>query len=254
MSNKKCEPWHEFWDDRWEAYRDFFQLIIVRYLIIWFSVVPVVAGIVSQLPSPLVIEFANVTHEIELIMPFNWQLMWLSSLFFVFALAIYKIFCPKFIQEYNNFTDYNSFGHHPRWLVWQAHKLLKKLDNCNKEKFFKRLWDKGYLEEVKRKGLAELCKKPIVAKKETFIVFKVSGIAYRFGMPTNKVDQENEPEKDVFYEIFGRYSQSKKPARVTIKLFLLVSLVLFLIVVGQHVWNGSLFVWDWAQGFINEAV
>ena len=254
MSKNRCEFWHDFWDDRWEEYRYFFQLIIVRYLIIWFSTVPVVAGIVSQFHSPLVVEFANEVHEIELVMPFNWQLLWLSSLFFVFALSVYKIFCPKFIQEYNNFSDYKSLGHHPRWLVWQAHKLFKKIDNRNKEKFFKRLSDKGYLEEVKKKGLSELCKKPIVARKETFMTFKVEGRAYRFGMPTKKVDNENEPEKDVFYEIFGRYSQSKKSARVIIKASLLLSFVLFLVVLFQHVWNGGVFVLDWVQGFTNEAI
>ena len=100
--------------DRWEEYQAFFQLIILRYLIVWFSLVPVIAGLVTQLPDPLPVTIMNVTHDIELVLPFHWQLLWLSSLFFVIALAIYKVFCPKFIHKYNNFSDYCKYKHHPK--------------------------------------------------------------------------------------------------------------------------------------------
>lgn len=74
--------------DRWEEYQTFFQLIILRYLVVWFSLVPVIAGLVTQLPNPLPVTISDVTYKIELALPFYWQLLWISSFFFVIALAI----------------------------------------------------------------------------------------------------------------------------------------------------------------------
>lgn len=237
--------------ERWEDYQTFFQLIILRYLIVWFSLVPVIAALVSQLPDPLPISISGVQYEIELKLPFHWQLLWISSLFFVLALGIYKVRCPKFIHKYNNFSDYCSYKHHPRWLVWEAHGLLKIANKKQKEKLRDRLLKKKYLFEIDLDTDSELCDEPIVEEQQTEITFKLDGKSYKFGMPITENDTANESEKDIFYEIFGRYSESRWCARLFIKLFLAISLVLFLIVLGQHIFSGGAFVWAWATGLFN---
>lgn len=236
--------------ERWEEYQTFFQLIILRYLVVWFSLVPVIAGLVSQLPDPLPISISGVQHEIELKLPFHWQLLWISSLFFVLALGIYKVRCPKFIHNYNNFSDYCSYKHHPRWLAWEAHGLLKIADKEQKKKLRDRFLKKKYIFEVEQDTNIELCAEPIVEERQTEITFKVDGTSYRFGMPIIGNDNLDESEKDVFYEIFGRYSESRWVARLLIKIFLGISLVLFLIVLVQHICSGGVFVWSWVSGLL----
>lgn len=234
--------------DRWEEYQEFFQLIILRYLVAWFTLVPIVAALVGQLPNPLPITLSGVTYTINLALPFHWQILWVSSLFFVIALGIYKVRCPKFIKKYNNYSDYSGYKHHPRWLAWEAHNLLKIASDKEKKILSERLSDKGYLEKLKEELSEELCLKPKVEDKQTTIEFKVDGASYKFGMPILSTSEDQESEKDIFYELFGRYSASRCIARATIKIFLLFSLILFIIVLGQHIFSGAVLSWKWFVG------
>lgn len=237
--------------DRWEDYQTFFQLIILRYLIVWFSLVPVIAGFIDQLPNPLPITLMGVEYKIELTLPFHWQLLWLSSLFFVIALGLFKFFCPKFVQKYNNFSEYHSYNNHPRWLTWETHKLLKIATNKQKQKLVERLNSKKYLTLLKVNINKELCDSPVVKEKQTVLQFKVDDKSYEFGMPILSSTCNNESEKDVFYELFGRYSESHYEVRLIIKVLLIISLLLFLWVLIEHIFNGAIFVKDWILGFCN---
>ncbi|UDN34408.1 hypothetical protein [Proteus sp. NMG38-2] len=237
--------------DRWEDYQTFFQLIILRYLIVWFSLVPIIAGFIDQLPNPLPITLMGVEYKIELTLPFHWQLLWLSSLFFVIALGLFKFFCPKFVQKYNSFSEYRSYNNHPRWLTWETHELLKIATNKQKQKLVERLNAKKYLTRLKENIDKELCDSPVVEEKQTVLQFKVDNTSYEFGMPILSSTCNNESEKDVFYELFGRYSESHYIVRFIIKVLLIISLLLFLLVLGEHIFNGAIFVKDWILGFGN---
>lgn len=234
--------------DRWEEYQTFFQLIILRYLVVWFSLVPVIAGLVTQLPDPLPISIMGTAHNIELKLPFHWQLLWLSSLFFVIALGLFKGFCPKFVQKYSSFSEYSSYNNHPRWLAWEAHNLLKVANKKQKEKLFQRLNEKKYLTKFDGSLKNDLCDTPIVLEKQTIIHFKIGKDAYEFGMPITQSDN-NQSEKDVFYEIFGRYSESKYSLRLIIKILLIISFLLFLFVLVEHIFNGAKFVFEWIHSY-----
>ncbi|HCE3212127.1 hypothetical protein [Vibrio parahaemolyticus] len=231
--------------DRWEEYQTFFQLIILRYLVVWFSLVPIIAGIINQLPTPLPITLMGVTHSIELTLPFHWQLLWLSSLSFVIALGLFKLFCPKFVQKYSSFSEYSSYDNHPRWLAWEAHGLLKGANIYQKKKLVERLSKKKYLTKLEVNLDKDLCDEPKVNETQTVIQFRVDGQSYEFGMPIVQTTDDESSEKDVFYELFGRYSESYYAVRCTIKILLIISLVLFLWVLGQHICHGAGFVWEW---------
>lgn len=236
---------------RWEEYQSFFQLIILRYLVVWFSIVPIIASLISQLPNPLPINIMGVPHEIDLTLPFYWQLLWLSSLFFVIALGLYKFYCPKFIHKYNNFSDYCAYKHHPRWLTWEAHRLLLIADKNQRLKFIERLNTKNYLRTIKNDVGTDTIECPIVGEQQTTINFRISDTLYQFGMPIIS-DTPNDSEKDIFYELFGRYSESRPIVRFLIKALLAVSLALFLAVLCQHIYNGSVFIYKWIFGFFNQ--
>jgi hypothetical protein len=238
--------------DRWEEYQTFFQLIILRYLVVWFSLVPVIAGLVNQLPNPLPITLMGVEHKIELTLPFHWQLLWLSSLSFVIALGLFKFFCPKFVQKYSSFSEYSSYNNHPRWLTWETHRLLKAANEKQKSKLVERLKAKKYVTKLESNIDKDLCDSPIVKEKQTVLQFKVDDESYEFGMPILPNTDNQESEKDVFYELFGRYSESHYAVRVIIKVLLIFSLVLFLCVLIEHILNGAVFVWEWISGLCHK--
>ncbi|MGG2296791.1 hypothetical protein ACQUZQ_00455 [Aeromonas veronii] len=235
---------------RWEEYQKFFQLIVLRYLVVWFSIVPIIAGLVSQLPDPLPVNILGNTYNIELTLPFHWQLLWISSLLFVISLGLYKFFCPSFIHKYNNFSEYSLYKHHPRWLAWEAHRLLRIANKKQKIKLIKRLETKGYIDRIEQNIDCDLIKDPEVKEEQTIIKFKVDNVSYQFGMPINGRNND-ETEKDIFYELFGRYSESWVSIRLIIMILLFLSLCSFIIVLLQHIYSGGLFAYNWLLGFIN---
>ncbi|MEN9532358.1 MAG: hypothetical protein RIQ83_1582 [Pseudomonadota bacterium] len=235
---------------RWEEYQKFFQLIILRYLVVWFSIVPVIAGLVSQLPDPLPVNILGNIHNIELTLPFHWQLLWISSLFFVIALGLYTAFCPSFIHKYNNFSDYSSYKHHPRWLAREAHSLLRIANKEQKLKLVNRLETKMYIRRLEKDIDFDLIEEPEVQEDQTIIKFKVERASYEFGMPINDRDNE-ETEKDIFYELFGRYSESRISIRLIIMILLILSFCSFIAVLLQHIYSGGLFAYHWLLGFIS---
>ena len=143
----------------WQWYKSFFSISILRYFVIWFSVVPILAQWLSQIPEGKIyfrsIKSLNGTQtqidpvepiayfSISLGLPFNWELLWASSLFFVLALASYVIFCPSFIRKYPSFKEYKLHFHSPRWIVWEAINIVK--DKSERNMLFERLDIKKYL-------------------------------------------------------------------------------------------------------------
>ncbi len=248
-----CKKYQELlFNKRWEEYKQFFQLEIFRYLVMWFSIVPIIAGIIAQLPEPLNIQIGHQVHPVQLTLPFNWQLLWLSSFFFVLALLIYKIYCPNFIHQYNKYSDYAAHNHDPRWLTTQVYDLLEfiGMKQHQKDKFIKRLYDKDYLNEVVDDDENILSHTdPKVESKQTTIRIFYQNKIYEFGMPINS--HAEDVERSVFWEVFGSYSATRLWARNTIQVLLLISLILFLVSLLQHIIKGGVFVMHWIGNFFN---
>ena len=70
---------------------------------------------------------------------------------------------------------------------------------------------------------------------------------YKLGMPIldAKGDAIKDSEKGVFYELFGRYSESRVFARGFILFLLFLSGIAFISVLGQHIYSGASFVCQW---------
>lgn len=235
---------------RWEKYKSFFQITIFKYLVMWFSLVPIVANIIQNLPDKYEVTLGTQAYFISLTLPFNWQLLWISSVFFVIALVVYHIFCPNFISKYNSFKDYESYSHDPRWVAWEASMLWPKMTDEQKKKFISRLQVKEYSSEIDGEGSFIISKNPIVDKLQTIFYFQHYGKKYKLGMPVlNPEDQEIVgSEKGVFFEVFGRYSESNYLARLIILILLIISGVIFGFVLCQHLYSGAQFVWSWVTG------
>lgn len=242
---------------RWEEYKDFFQITIFKYLVMWFSIVPILAGLISAIPDHLELMIGENKAVIYLTsinpsLPFNWQLLWLSSLFFVIAFIWYLVRCPKFIRKYNNFSDYEAYGHDPRWIAWLVSDFVKVASKAQMEKFVDRLAKKRFLIEVTDETQVKKFEEPEVGERQTVCYFKHAEKTYGFGMPvyTTEVNPHIVPEaeKGVFYELFGRYSGSSAAERIIIFMLLSISLGLFAYVLVQHIWAGANYFCLWAKG------
>lgn len=231
---------------RWENYLNFFNIQIFRYLILWFSIVPIIAGITNQLPDPLSLAIGNDVHKIRLVLPFTWQLLWLSSLSFVISFVIYKFMCPDFILKYNSYSDYKARSHDRRWLSWEAYYMWRELDVEQKNKFVKVVIEKKFAEKVHEAVSAESFNKPVVGGRQTIFYFSHNSENYKIALPSIIDGADHEVEQcGLFYEIFGRYTSSKIFARLFIFILLLLSLVLFSLAFIQHIVAGAKLVLAW---------
>ena len=235
---------------RWEKYKGFFQITIFRYLVLWFSLVPVVVTLFEGLQRPLVIPWDHKIISLQLAMPFSWQLLWLSSLLFFVALGLYHLRCPAFIKKYNNFSEYQSYSHDPRWLSWEAKSIVE--DTSLIDKFTNRLLTKKFLDVLPSDFTWNQADNPSVQEHQTKLYFEASGNKLALSMPVLDENSEAQPaaEKGIFWEIFGRFSESRYWSRLTIFVLLILSGFFFLIVLYQHIAFGVRELCEWIQSTI----
>jgi hypothetical protein len=81
---------------------------------IWLFIVPVLAKLMSQTTDTVVITVFSYTFNVNLALPFSWKLFYVSALMFAFATLLFKLFCPKLIQEHHSYTSFESEGK-PAW-------------------------------------------------------------------------------------------------------------------------------------------
>lgn len=232
-------------ETHWQWYRDLFQVTIFRYLITWFAFVPLVAKLLTNIPDQVIFQTApNKLLEINISLPFHWELLWLSSLTFVIAFLLYKLFCPRFITTYPTYTDYKAYYHSPRWLVEESAKIIN--GKIELPKFFKRLNTKGYLKLLPYQEISKV--ETVVKTYVTEVLFNFEGKTYSLALPI--VDENGKileresstAELEIFWEVYGRFSSSKTFIRGIILLSLIISLLLFGIVFIENIYNGLIYL------------
>lgn len=223
----------------WQWYKSFFSITILKYLVTWFAIVPLFVKVIEGINEPIPVQTAKETViKLNLSLPFYWELLWASSLCFVIALLLYHIFCPPFIKTYNSFGDYKRFRHSPRWIVWESLVIINDSDEI--AKLFKRLDTKKYIKLTQR----DFEKNSIeIEETQTTAYFKFNDIKYSLSLPImngKSIDSEQTEiaEREIFWEVFGRFSSSNKTVRIIIVLLLIASGILFGIVFIQNILTG----------------
>lgn len=231
-----------FWK-HWQSYKSLFNVTIFRYLVTWFAIVPVLAKILSGLPDSVSVMLApDRIYNFIFELPFTWEYLWIASFCYVIAYILYIIFCPPFVKKYTSYNDYRLEQHSPRWLVWLSLEVVK--DKSQLPKFFARMSTKRYfLPEPTPRDITHL-PSARVEINQTKLYFEFENNQYSFGMPIlDHLQREDAPlttiaEREVFWEVFGRFSSSKKAARYSIIVLLYLSVIFFSIVFAQHIWEG----------------
>ncbi|MGE5942815.1 MAG: hypothetical protein ACM31G_00615 [Flavobacteriales bacterium] len=226
----------------WQWFRDFFSITIFKYFVTWFALVPVFAKLSTYLPKEIKIQLSqNEPYIINLALPFKWEILWVSSLSFVIAYLLYLIFAPIFVKRYFSLKDYKEYEHSPRWIVWESQKLIKS-KYVDIDKFVERMAKKEYVLKFNDESKFE-DKKVIVDSKQTYLMFKYKDEKYTFAMPILFNNQENGQlteiaVREIFWEIFARFSASKLGIRFAIQALLIFSLITFAIPLIQSIVSG----------------
>ncbi len=115
-------------DNHWQSYKKLFQITVFKYLVTWFATVPFFATLFFSLPTVFKIDIlhTSIEYTFNLGLPFNWKVLWFSSLSFVIAYVLYIIICPGFVRMYNSYSDYMSMMHSPRWIIWESKNIFRK--------------------------------------------------------------------------------------------------------------------------------
>ncbi len=225
----------------WQWFRDFFNITVFRYFVTWFAIVPLFAKLTEYLPKKICIELSEGNDYIlNLSLPFKWEILWISSLLFVIAYILYLIFVPVFVKRYFSLKDYKEYEHSPRWIVWESQKLIKS-KYVDLEKFVGRMVNKNYVKEFDSTSFND--NEVIVDYSQTYLIFKYKDQNYRFGMPIIEENEENEEltniaEREIFWEVFARFSSSKFGVRLVIQILLIFSLILFAIPFVESIISG----------------
>lgn len=215
----------------WQSYREFFSVAILRYFVVWFSVVPLALHVFQSVPAQVVV--GDWSLDIRPSLPFSWTALWIASLAYTAALAMFTWRCPQFVRKYPTYKHYQEVGHSPRWLVWLAAEVLEA-GGPPWEKLFDRLKAKNYLDVVE--CTHEIITEPLVQEKGTVLRFMHDGACYEFLMPRPCPGATAVAEREIFWEIFGAHSGGQRFWRGAIIVLLMFALLLFMLVLAQHIW------------------
>ncbi|APE00467.1 hypothetical protein BM526_00560 [Alteromonas mediterranea] len=217
--------------ERWENYRDFFTLKIMRLLIVWFALAPVVYSVLDGIQRPLNIKVGDVSYQLALKLPFNWETLWLASLCYFTAFVLYLLFCPQYIKEYTSYENYKARGHDSRWVIWEVQKLLKSWF-VDKKLFHERVTTKKMSVEEALPNEHQLLE-PISEETGTVIYYEYDSKVFKLSSSSNHFN-----ETGLFWEVFGRYSSKFNFVRGVIRFLLDATILLFAIVVIFYVYRG----------------
>lgn len=220
--------WEEKWDDEpihWHNLDHYFKPIVTRFFITWFGAAPLIASLTQSYPSTFAL-------------PFDWWILWLASLAYAIAFAVHAWRCPQFIKRYPTYLDYQARGHSPRWLVWEFFGCWSVIHEPARLKLERRVVEKKYANEATENS--EFRQQPQVLESGTVFQFPHSNRSYNLAI---KEDASDATVKDIFWEIFGRWTSSGTKTRLLIWGLLAVALVLVLVTVVQDIWFVVSLLW-----------
>lgn len=220
---------------RWQFIRRYYPIALIRSSLFWVAAMPIAIKVMEDLPDQIEISFGtDKVYELTLALPFTWWVLWAASFSYLLSYSIFALFCPEFIKRYGSYSDYLVEGHSPRWLPWVASKLFDQ--NMGRKKFVKRLTDKGYLVPSERTK-----NEVAVEDRHTVWVREIDGSYFEFSMPRYRDgelddDLTDTANKEVFWEVFARYADSRFCLRWLCKTLVGISLAAFAWVVLQNLW------------------
>ncbi|ATG77627.1 hypothetical protein [Pseudoalteromonas sp. 1_2015MBL_MicDiv] len=131
----------------WKVLKKFADIKLVKFSYVWIIIVPVLAKLLVQIGDVLPIKIGEVTFNINLSLPFSWQMFFFSALSFSLAQFIFNLVCPEIVKDFENQREFENDGK----TVIQLGSYLKRLLLCRKNNDYKK--SGVFVEFVKKKDL-----------------------------------------------------------------------------------------------------
>jgi len=77
---------------------------------IWIGVVPFLANALAKVTDEADLTVFGHHFHLVLKLPFSWECFFFSALFFSLGTALYVLFCPRLIKEFDDFGQYYRSG------------------------------------------------------------------------------------------------------------------------------------------------
>lgn len=202
----------------------------------WFAAAPIFVQIFGDVKSPISIQLGGVTHQINVGLPFSWWVLWIASLLYVAAYAVFSFYCPAFIKRYRGYSDYAAVGHSPRYL---AHELKRAFDaSSDQQQLITRLEVKGFSHPTDR---PIPCENPSIENDATTFFYE----SHRRCMQVPiRSDTSDERQRELFWEIFEPFANAYFWSRAVIKGLFLSAISLVIFVVSQQIYSVARFAYD----------
>ncbi len=97
---------------RWCLFRDWSQIKrwcsnrFIRSSVIWIWLVPIAAKLLERVSDTVCIRIFDTALPLRLRLPFSWTCFFLGAVCFAFARLWYIARCPRIVQEYDNFAEF----------------------------------------------------------------------------------------------------------------------------------------------------
>jgi hypothetical protein len=202
----------------------------------WFAAAPIFVQIFGDVKSPISVQLGTVTHQINIGLPFSWWVLWIASLLYVAAYALFSFYCPAFIKRYRGYSDYAAVGHSPRYL---AHELKRAFDaSSNRQQLITRLEVKGFSHPTDRSLPPE---NPSIETDATTFFYELDGGKMQVPIGSDTTDER---QRELFWEIFEPFANAYFWPRAIIKGLFLSSISLVVYVVSQQIYSVAKFAYD----------
>lgn len=96
---------------KWTTLDSMAKSKLVKSSFIWLFLVPLAAKMLSKISdSEKVFHILGTTIEIQMTLPFSWELLFTAACCFTFANIIYIIFCPDLVKSYRQYDQFEAHG------------------------------------------------------------------------------------------------------------------------------------------------
>lgn len=111
---------------------------VFKTAFIWLLVVPIVAKLFSKIQY-VTFTFNGANYQIDLALPFSFQMLFFSAIFATIGQILYTVFAPSIISNYSNYKEFEDEGKGIEQLKSEYKEMLKKRCGENLRDTFKQL-------------------------------------------------------------------------------------------------------------------
>jgi len=181
---------------------------IIKSSYIWIVIIPIIAKSLEKIPQSIHLPFDKII-EIQLTLPFSWQVLYFSALAFALSTCLFALFCPQIIEKFSNIEEYKNKGLNQQQLITIFSSWIKSNVNTYNSSGKK----------LNRKKIFYTVHKNYCEKLDDDILNSIDKSNDNFINAVNNLKIKNESFNDTFWYLRNIIAQDRVFIRFLITLF-----------------------------------